>query len=101
VTAPPFALLYTAEARRVIHDLGKPAPAAKLRKVKKTLRLLRDVGPAHPGLNSHKYHSITGPKGEDAWESYVENRTLGAWRIWWVYGPATDAITVVTIGPHP
>ncbi|MDP9336864.1 MAG: hypothetical protein M3Q30_26625 [Actinomycetota bacterium] len=101
MTAPPFALLYTAEARRVINDLGKPAHAAKLRKVKKTLRLLRDVGPSHPGLSSHKYHSITGPNGEDVWESHIENRTPGAWRIWWVYGPEADAITIVTIGPHP
>jgi hypothetical protein len=101
VTAPPFALLYTAEARRVINDLGKPAYAAKLRKVKKTLRLLRDVGPSHPGLSSHKYHSITGPNGEDVWESYIESRTPGAWRIWWVHGPEADVITIVTIGPHP
>ncbi len=55
----------------------------------------------HTGLHSHKYHSITGPNGEDVWESYVENRTPGAWRIWWIYGPDADTLTVVTIGPHP
>lgn len=96
-----FRLLYTDEARRVIEDLDKPAYAAKLKKVKKALRLLRDIGPAHPGLNSHKYHSLTGPNGEDVWESYVENRPPGAWRIWWIYGPGADTITILTVGPHP
>jgi len=101
VSAPPFRLYYTAEARKVIEDLAKPTYVAKLKKVKKTLRLLRDAGPSHPGLKSHKYHSITGPNGEDVWESYVENRTPGAWCIWWIYGPDSDALTIITIGPHP
>lgn len=64
-------------------------------------RLLRDIGPGHPGLNSHKYHSLTGPRGEEVWESYVENNTPGAWRLWWVYGPGADTLTIVTVGPHP
>ena len=33
------------------------------------------------------------------WE--VENRTPGAWRLWWCYGPEADTITLVTVGPHP
>ncbi|MGH8828812.1 MAG: hypothetical protein ACRDVZ_14685 [Jiangellaceae bacterium] len=101
MSAPPFALLYTAEARDVIEALGTPAYAVKLKKIKKTLRILRDLGPSHPGLNSHKYHSINGPDGEEVWESYVENRTPGAWRIWWMYGPKPDTLTIITIGPHP
>jgi hypothetical protein len=52
-------------------------------------------------VKSHKYASIWGPDGEEVWESYVENRTPGAWRIWWIYGPAADTLTIVTIGPHP
>lgn len=69
--------------------------------MKKALRLLRDVGPSHPGLESHKYHSLRGPNGEDVWESYVENHTPSAWRIWWVYGPDADTLTITTVGPHP
>jgi len=101
VSAPPFALVYTDEALHVLDDLAKPAYAAKLKKAKKTLLLLRDVGPGHPGLNSHKYQSLTGPNGEDVWESYIENRTPGAWRIWWLYGPNPDTLTILTLGPHP
>lgn len=101
MSAPPFTLLYTDEALSVLHDLGKPAYAAKLKKTKKALRLLRDVGHSHPGLNSHKYHSLTGPNGEEVWESYVENKTPGAWRVWWVYGQEPDTLIIVTLGPHP
>ena len=101
MSAPPIHLLYTDEARSVLSDLTKPTHRAKNQKVLKTLRLLRDVGPSHPGLSSHKYHSLSGPGGEDVWESYIENRTPGAWRLWWVYGPDADTITIVTLGPHP
>jgi hypothetical protein len=38
----------------------------------------------------------------------VENRTPGAWRIWWMYAPdeirdeqAIAVITVLDIDPHP
>ena len=101
MSAPPFALVYTDEALRVMDDLAKPAYAAKLKEAKKTLRLLRDVGLGHPGLNSHKYQSLTGPDGEDVWESYIENRTPGAWRIWWLYDPTPDTLTILALGPHP
>lgn len=101
MNAPPFQLVYTDEARAVLMDLERPRHSVKRKKVLKTLRLLRDIGPAHPGLNSHKYHSRSGPQGEDLWESYVDDRTPGAWRIWWIYGPEDDMITIVTLGPHP
>lgn len=101
MSAPPFILLYTDESLRIMEDLLTRPRDVKTKKVQKALRLLRDVGPSHPGLESHKYHSLTGPNGEDVWESYVENRTPPAWRIWWVYGPNPDTLTITTIGPHP
>lgn len=65
MSAPPFELLFTREAQTVLEAMDKPAYRTKNAKVRKALRLLRDVGPSHPGLNSHKYHSLTGPNGED------------------------------------
>ena len=35
------------------------------------------------------------------WESYVEQDTPAAWRVWWYYGPAKGEITVVDLAPHP
>jgi hypothetical protein len=101
VSAPPYVLLYTDEVAKVIDDLQSPQYVTKLKKVRKALRLLREQGPRHPGLHSHDYQSIRGPGGATVWESYVENRTPSAWRIWWIYGPEQDQITIVMIGPHP
>jgi hypothetical protein len=52
-------------------------------------------------LHPHDYQSIPGPGGVPLWESYVENKTPSAWRIWWIYGPDDGQITIVTIGPRP
>ncbi len=82
-----------------MNDLAKPAYVTKLKKATKALRLLRDAGPSHPGLNSHKYQSLSGPNGEDVWESYVENKTPTAWRFRWLYGPVPDTLTIITLGP--
>lgn len=101
MSTPPFDIRLSQEVADILHDLAKPSHRGKERKVKKTLRLLRDSGPSHPGLNSHKYQSITGPSGEDVWGSYVENHAPSTRRIWWWYGPDVDQITILTIGPHP
>jgi len=101
VSAPPYVLLYTDEAVKVIDDLQSPQYAVKLKKVRKALRPLELRGPQYPGLHSHEYQSIRGPAGAPVWESYVENKTPSAWRIWWIYGPEQEQITIVTIGPHP
>lgn len=100
MTAPPFTIATTREFARVAAGIKQSDPR-RYRKVQKTVRLLRDVGPRHPGLNSHKYSSITGPNGEEVWESYVENITPGAWRLFWIYGPDAGMITLISIGPHP
>lgn len=99
--APPYVLSYTDEASKVIDDLGSPQHAVKFKKVRKALKHLQTEGPSYPGLHSHQYQSVPGPGGKPLWESYVENKTPSAWRIWWIYGPAQDEITIVTIGPHP
>ncbi len=97
----PFRLLVTDEAEAVLIDLAASAQyEKKLGKVRRTLGRIQQ-NPRHPGLNSHKYDSITGVNGEDVWESYVENRTSSAWRVFWHYGPGQGVITIVTIGPHP
>ncbi|WP_236790530.1 hypothetical protein [Amycolatopsis sp. GM8] len=102
MSAPPFTLLYQPEAEKILIDLrSKQQFATKFRKVRKALRLLEQAGPRHPGPHSHDYRSIPGPGGVTLWESYVENKTPSAWRIWWFYGPQDGEITIVTIGPHP
>jgi hypothetical protein len=96
---PPFALRFTTDARDTLAELEK-RDVLKVKKVRRTLARL-EQDPRHPGLHTHKYHGISAPDGGDAWQSYVENRTPGAWRILWFYGPESDMITVLRIGPHP
>lgn len=96
-----FKLKFSREAASVLADLAAQQQyAKKLKKVRKALGLLQD-DPRYPGLNSHKYSSLSGAQGEDVWDSYVENNTPAAWRIFWHYGPDESVITVLTIGPHP
>lgn len=79
---------------------GKTRDPARAKKVAKTLRLLAE-NPHHPSLNSHRYQVLDKELGEAVWESYVENRTPSAWRVWWFFGPGDDTITVLRLGPHP
>lgn len=55
----------------------------------------------HPSLNTHKFESGTSPFGTDVFESYVQNNTPGAWRIFWAYGPDKGEITIMSVIPHP
>jgi len=55
----------------------------------------------HPSLNTHKYTSMKGPGDRDVFESYAENNTPGAYRIFWMYGQGRGEITVVAVVPHP
>jgi len=100
VSAPPFALAYADEALRVLDDLTKPATPRSSREPRRHCGCSATSAPA-TRTELHKYQSLTGPNGEDVWESYIENRTPGASRIWWLYGPTPDTLTILTLGPHP
>lgn len=97
----PFELLFTRQASSDMDELEASRTYAKrLKAVQKTLGYLQ-INPRHPGLNTHKYASLSGPKGEDVFEAYAENNTPGAYRIFWYYGSAKKAITIIAITPHP
>ena len=57
--------------------------------------------PKHPGLNSHEIAVLTNRYGVKVFESYLENNTPSAGRIFWVYGPNRKEITIIAIEPHP
>ena len=59
--------------------------------------------PRHPGLETHEFDSIENPydpRTKD-FEAYVQNRTPGAYRIFWCYGPKKNEITIIANMPHP
>ncbi|NCD43303.1 MAG: hypothetical protein EOL88_14620 [Bacteroidia bacterium] len=66
----------------------------------KTMGCLRD-NPRHPSLNTHDIDPLTKRYGVKVWQSYLENKTSGARRTFWVYGPGRKEITILGIEPHP
>lgn len=94
-----FRLEFSTEAREVILLLNETDPK-KCRKLQKILGLM-ETNLRHPSLKTHKYDSLSGPNAEEIFEAYVENRTPGAWRVFWYYGPGKSIITVLAITAHP
>lgn len=96
-----FVLRFAVKAEETLAELGASEQhARKLKKVRNALGHLQ-ADPRYPGLHSHKYTSLHGQKGEEVWDSYVENNVPSAWRVFWHYGPGDRVITVLLITPHP
>jgi hypothetical protein len=105
----PFVLRFTSHAAEAYQHLqnGGTATQAKFKKVRKALGFLQ-VDPRYPGLRSHEYENFPGHEDDKVWDSYVENNTPSAWRIYWMYGPnekdaegnVVSVITVLQISPH-
>ena len=82
---------------------GKSTRAEGLfKQVQKCIDLLA-ANPRHPGLQTHEFLSLTNPYDQNAkvFEAYVQNRTPGAYRVFWCYGPGKNQITIIAITPHP
>lgn len=85
------------DLKRKIDEGNANADERKLwKQLGKTFRLLSE-NPKHPGLASHKIH---GYSEDDVWESYLENHTPGAKRIFWTYEP-DGSIWIHAIELHP
>ncbi|MEK7845967.1 MAG: hypothetical protein AAB257_03285, partial [Nitrospinota bacterium] len=79
--------MHTDEAREQLSRLRTDKGLLKRYKaVKKTLQFL-STNPRHPGLQTHEFTSLKGPKGEKVFEVYAEQSTPAAYRIFWYYGP--------------
>ena len=114
-----FHLRWTEGADATRQQLQKAAEVAaearKRRGVKKSSRaegLFKQVekcvsllgkNPRHPGLQTHEYDSIENPyrPEEKVFEAYAQDRTPGAYRVFWCYGPGKAEITIIAITPHP
>ena len=70
------------------------------KKLVKTLAFLSQ-NPRHPGLASHEIDDLTRGHGIKIFQSYLENNTPAAGRLFWAYGPNKGDITVLAIEPHP
>lgn len=66
----------------------------------KAVELLSN-NPRHPGLKSHEVDDLSRKYGIKIWQSYLENRTSGARRMFWAFGPEKAQITILGIEYHP
>ncbi len=57
--------------------------------------------PFYPGLQTHEISPLSKRYGMKVWQSYLENKTSGAMRMYWVYGPDQQEITIIGLEPHP
>ena len=96
-----FKLTFTEKAGSQLTLLEKTNDKkAILKAVRKTLGLM-ETNLRHPSLCTHKYDDLEGRNGEKVFESYAQNQTPGAYRVFWHYGPQKNQITIVAIVPHP
>lgn len=80
-------------------ELGKNE-AKDFKKLVKVLRFL-EHDPKHPGLESHEIEALSRRCKQRVWQSYLENKTASAGRLYWSYGPGKGDITILGIEPHP
>ena len=57
--------------------------------------------PGYPSLQTHEIEPLSRRYGMKVWQSYLENKTSGAMRMYWVYGPDQKDITIIGLEPHP
>ena len=101
-----FKFTPTADAQYIALEKS-PSNAALIEQVRKALGYL-EIDPHHPSLHTHEFTSLSGPTGEKVFEAYAQNKTPGAYRIFWRYGPdetkgrkRVPIITILAITRHP
>lgn len=94
-------LIFTPQADVDLREIEiNPSQKDVLKAVRKCLGFL-ETNLRHPSLNTHEFRSLKGPNGEKVFEAYAQQKTSGAYRVFWYYGPESGMITVVAIAPHP
>ena len=96
------------EMRKLWNALKARAEAGTLNReqrelAKKFAKEVKHLGadPYHPGLQSDEISDLTKRVGRKVFESYLENDTPSAGRLYWVFGPAQGQIAVLALEPHP
>ena len=57
--------------------------------------------PCYPSLQTHVIDPLSIRYGIKLLQSYLKNKTSGAMRMYWVYGPDQKDITIIGLEPHP
>jgi hypothetical protein len=57
--------------------------------------------PRHNSLASHEIEDLSRRHGFKIFQSYLENKTPAAGRMFWAYGPDKGDITILAVELHP
>ena len=96
-----YELVFTPQADADLREIeNNPSQRDILKAVRKCPGFL-ETNLRHPSLNTHEFRSLKGPNGEKVFEAYAQQKTPGAYRVFWYYGPKRGRITIVAITPHP
>ena len=67
-----------------------------------------ELNPQHPSLHTQEFQSLVGANGERVWEAHAQNKTPGAYRVFFHFGPDEGAgrkripiVAIIAITPHP
>ena len=102
-------LRFTLEADRQLTIIeNNPSLTRVQKQVNKTLRYL-ETNLRSKSLQTHEYQSLARRYGIKVLEAYVQQKTPGAYRVFWHYGPDETSkdgkripiITIIAITPHP
>ena len=103
---PEFKELYEGLAGKARNRTIDKDETRLFKQITKAMGFL-STNPRHNSLNSHeidelsdRYSKIVGYKYK-VWQSYLENNTPGAGRLYCVYGPGKEEITIIGFEPHP
>lgn len=94
-------LVRKAESRTIDKD------ETKLFKQLTKVFLLLSTNPKYNSLNTHEIDALSERYSRrlglkiKVWQSYLENNTPAAGRIYWVYGSGKNEITIIGLEPHP
>lgn len=97
---PEMEAFWTTLSRAVKDKTASKNEKELFQRLGKTLVLLSS-NPKHPSLKTHDIEELTKRYGIKVWQSYLENNTSSARRLFWVYGPKKNDITIIGLEPHP
>ena len=94
--------LQTHESRKRSGKKKSSKAEGLFKQVHKAIELLSS-NPKHPGLQTHMYITLEHPydRSQKVFVAYPQNRTPGAYRVFWCYGPGKQEITILAITPRP
>ena|SRR5581483_10877587 len=96
-----FKVILTERAQKQLDKLIEQNNIKVIKAVQKALKQMKkDL--RHPSLETHRFYGYIGQKkGDEIFESYAENNTTSAHRLFCHYGPGRKIISIIATLSHP